>query len=260
MLTGYTEKSGGYDVIGVFDSGLGGLTVLQELKKELPNADFIYFGDTKYAPYGDRTQAEIGALTSGAFRILRKRGATHIVTACNSVSTILMKDFLDLMGLDENNLVEMSHPVARHMDENLNKVLVLATSATVKSGMYKKALKGVVEIEEFAVPGLVDLIETGASHKEIYTFLKDKLALINPSKYSAVILGCTHFPLVQDVFEELLQTQIINPATAVANFVKEKGWGKRGAGELQFILSKDSQVFKEKVREMFPGDFNIVVK
>jgi len=253
-------KNNDAEVIGVFDSGLGGLSVLQELKKELPNADFIYFGDTKYAPYGDRTQAEIGALTSGAFRLLHKRGATHIVTACNSVSTILMKDFLDLMGLDENNLVEMSRPLARHIEGGLHKVLVLATSATVKSGMYSRALKGRAEVEEVALPGLVDLIEAGAPREEILAFLRKKLANLDASKYDRAILGCTHFPLVQDVFEEVLQMRIINPAIAVAKFVKEKEWGKNGEGKLTFILSKDSQVFREKVKEMFSGDFNIVVK
>jgi glutamate racemase len=250
------------EIIGVFDSGLGGLTVLKEIMKQNPNADIVYFGDTRNAPYGDRTQAELGALTAQAFYFLKKNGATKIVTACNSVSTLFMGDFLHTLGIDGANVVEMSIPAAQSIAKlGYRKVLVIATIATVRSHMHRDALRKYgVHADELAISGLVELIEAGAEQSEIIEHIQAHIGIIDVSKYDAILLGCTHFPLITEALKEVFGTSVVlvDPAQAVARELLQVSNNDK-AGSLRLYTSSESEVFNHKVAEMFGGEYKVLV-
>ena len=250
------------EYIGVFDSGLGGLTVLKRIVKKMPNANIIYFGDTKRAPYGGRNQAELGALTANAFSFLKSKNATKIVTACNSVSTLLMSDFLETCDLEEEDVIEMSKPIASAMDGKYKKVLVLATVATVVSHMHRDALMDVcISVDEIAIPDLVDLIEGGATTEELEEHIVGILGNINVKEYDAVLFGCTHFPFALQAFKNVLgdDTVFIDPAIAVADKVAELSENKKGTLDLKFFITKESEVFSKKVKELFGSEYEVNV-
>src|SRR5580704_17633887 len=119
-------------MIGIFDSGMGGLTVLKAIREEMPNCDVVYFGDTKNAPYGSKTRAELGALTVAAIERLQKAGATSIVSACNSVSASLAVSLFDTLALAPGNLIEMVGPTVSYFKHSTLRLLLAATPATIE--------------------------------------------------------------------------------------------------------------------------------
>ena len=250
------------DKIGVFDSGMGGLTVLRRVVEDSPGADIIYFGDTKHAPYGDRSQAELGALTANTINFLKGAGANKFVAACNSVSTLLMGDFFTVCGLGAEDIIEMSKPTAKLIHGEYNRVLVLATVATVDSAMYKTAFSRIgISTDEIAITGLVDLIEKGATQSEIEEHIISRIGIIQYNDYDAVVLACTHFPIVRDVFSRICgsDVDIVDPAHAVASALGRTEWNVHGNGSIQFFISEESQVFRDKVKELFGGKAKISI-
>src|ERR1700691_5454183 len=126
-------------MIGVFDSGAGGLTVLRAIKEEMPSSDIVYFGDIKHAPYGERSRKELSELTIAAIRLLQARGATSIVSACNSVSASLAVSLYDALDLAPDRLIEMVGPTVSAL-RDVEGILLAATPATNESGIYQNAL------------------------------------------------------------------------------------------------------------------------
>lgn len=249
-------------MIGLFDSGLGGLSVLKELREHAPDADIVYFGDIKHSPYGDRDRAELGALTALGFQTLVSHGADKIVTACNSVSILLMKSMLDILALEEQNVIEMVHPTVEFCKEKgFKKVLLLATQATVQSGMYQRGLEHAgIGTQAFALSGLVDLIDTGASEESIEQHIHDFREQIDYELPDALILGCTHFPLVRNEFEKVFgnDTLIVDPAVPVVRVVVQK-FDTRGTGKSTFLISRDSEAFRRAVHNYF-GTLNSEIR
>ena len=244
-------------MIGIFDSGLGGLSVLIELKKKAPELDIVYFGDIKRSPYGDRNDAELGALTALGFEKLLSHGADKIVTACNSVSILLMRSMLDILGIEHAHVIEMVNPTVRHCQTlGLKKVLLLATQATVQSGMYQRGLE-FVGVEASAVPlsGLVDLIDGGAPSEDIENHIDESKEKILRHDFDVIILGCTHFPLVKEAFQKILgeDTVFIDPAVPVVQDTI-KAFGTSGGGSLEFLISKDSEAFRIATEKYFGSD------
>ncbi len=250
------------ECIGVFDSGLGGLTVLKQIIKFVPNVNIVYFGDTKHAPYGDRSQAELKSLTKDAFNFLKSKGVTKIVTACNSVSTLLVDNSLSTYDLYDD-VIEMSKPTAQSLAGKYDNVLVLATAATVESHMYKDALLGLgIHADERALSGLVDMIEQGVSKGPIEEYVVNAVGGLDVSKYDAVLLGCTHFPLILSLFKNVIGNGVeyIDPAAAVARVVSSKFGGKGDAdGRIYFFVSKESKVFNQEVKKIFGDRYKVTV-
>ncbi len=249
--------------LGLFDSGVGGLTVLKEILKVAPNLDIIYFGDNQNAPYGQKSQEEIIDLTKEAFAFLKEKGADRIVTACNSVSAIVNRELAKSVGMEENNIIEMSEPTVKYcFENNLKKILILSTEATMKSGLYQNQfLERGIGVDSIAINGLVDLIEFGADDgKKEMTIKKelekDKniLKKIKKGEYQNIILACTHFPLVEDIFKKVFLEEIkslpnfINPAVFVAEEVLKR-FGNNGEGRLVFHFSKELETVNYFLKE-----------
>ena len=141
-------------MIGIFDSGSGGLTVLRALRARAPLLDIVYFGDLANMPYGGKSNAELQKLTVDGIGLLRAEGADHIVSACNSVSASVVRPMIQMLGAAECSITEMVGPAVRRAAAfGEGKIVVLATQATVDSQMYERAFaeRGIV-VETLAVP------------------------------------------------------------------------------------------------------------
>lgn len=243
-------------MIGIFDSGSGGLTVLHAIRQVLPSADVVYFGDIKNAPYGSRSQEELSTLTVQALKLLQNHGATNLVSACNSVSASLALSVLDVFTNKEMQIIEMVGPTVSYFRGTAAQLLLCATPATIRSGIYQNAFR-MVDIEVAPVPcnDLAGAIEFGKSREEIRGIILENFKEIKMSKFEVLVLACTHYPLVADIFAELFPNIVIfDPALAVAERVEKKFWPQEsGNGRTTFLISKDSAPFKAFVGHLFPG-------
>ena len=239
-------------MIGVFDSGAGGLTVLSALRTVYPSVDVVYFGDTKNAPYGSRTQAELNALTAAGLRFLTGAGATALISACNSVSASLALSLYDVLDLRSIPVIEMVGPCVAHFKERDESLALCATEATVRSGLYQNAFRMIgKEIQTVAIPDLAGAIERGASIDECEAQICAALAPLQA--YDTLILGCTHYPLVINAFSRVTDKTLYDPATAVAERALRDLWPREmGYGKTRFCISKESSVFRDFVARLFP--------
>lgn len=245
-------------MIGVFDSGSGGLTVLRAIRDILPSADIVYFGDIAHAPYGHKSREELTELTLGAIRLLRNEGATTVVSACNSVSASMVVSLFDVFDLDIQQLIEMVGPTVASFRGTPNRLLVCATPATVLSGMYQHAFKMIgKDVVMCPLPNLAGLIESGAPQEVIDHDIREALNAYAPDTYDTVLLCCTHYPLVRDSFVRACGTrvEVVDPAHAVAERVMRYAWPREvGNGALSFIISKESETFRSYVESLFGGE------
>ena len=238
-------------MIGIFDSGSGGLTVLAALRKRAPKADALYFGDIANAPYGERSAGELARLTEKGLQRLTGMGTTQVVSACNSLSLSV------LMGATEHlNVIEMTRPVARMLRSRAGaRMLLLATPATIESRMYPNAVGVTIQLDEIPVPKLAGVIEFGAPENEIQSIVHTALSKRQGKQYDGIILGCTHYPLVRDIIEREATNvfgpvEIIDPGDAVAEEVMRR-FDVEGSGKTRFLISKDSDMFRKRVSKLF---------
>lgn len=250
-------------MIGIFDSGSGGLTVLKAVREKLSQADIIYFGDIKNAPYGSKSAGELGALTAYAIELLQKRGATSIVSACNSVSASLAVSLFDVFSLAPDHLIEMVGPTVSSFKNSSARLLLVATPATIRSEIYQNAFHMIgKEVEAIAISDLAAAIEFGNSEEEIEKIIRDAFKDVKLDEYDVLILACTHYPLVAHIFERVIGgMKIFDPAVAVGERTRQQlGTSELGKGVTYFIISKDSQPFRDRVERLFSdGEVSIEV-
>lgn len=243
-------------MIGIFDSGSGGLTVLAALRLRAPLLDVVYFADLANMPYGSRTQADIQRLTTSAFALLKAEGATQLVSACNSVSAAAVRPLLSLFAMPgDGGVIEMVGPAVRHVSaRGFTRIAVVATPATVESGMYQTefASRG-LDAHLIACPDLASYIEHGDSVRA-----RDAISVVVDAVVSvgadALMLGCTHYPFERGVFEELIALRgaaitVIDPAEAVADEIV-RACGFEGVGALKVITSARSDLFDRRVQAL----------
>ena len=238
-------------MIGIYDSGVGGFSVLYELRKVAPNADVIYFGDTINAPYGNKSKDEVIKLTYQGIKTLIENGATEIISACNSVSVSLVLPMFDLLKLSPDNIIEMVGPtVEEFANNNYGKTLLLATNVTIESSLYQNAFSLINKtIETKSIPELAGLIEVQAGQRDIKEVITEAFKQINLDEIDTIILGCTHYPLVKDLFIESLRDlnklkiNLYDPAKPVAIKAYDK-YTIKGSGKTDFIFSKTTPTSK----------------
>lgn len=217
--------------IGIFDSGLGGLTVLKVLAKKFPHESFIYLGDIARLPYGNKSPETIRKYGDQILRFLKSQDVKAMVIACNSASTVYLGE-KSFEGIPLLNVIEPGSQAALRTSTD-KKIAVLGTAATVNSHAYKKtltALDAEASVTEKACPLFVPLVEEGVVHNEITDLvIKRYLEAIKKEGIGTVILGCTHYPVLADdirkylgnvnlvesgdvLAEELRALNIVNPA------------------------------------------------
>ncbi len=243
-------------MIGIFDSGSGGLTVLRAIREVLPSADVLYFGDIQNAPYGSKSPEELTALTIRAIQLLKVGNATTIVSACNSTSASLAVSLFDALDISSTELIEMVGPTVAYFKGSSERILLCATPATVRSGIYQNAFRMIgKDITPLAIPELAGAIEFGASTGKIQEIIRESFSNVPLAKFDVLILGCTHYPLALKQFVEVLgpSIQLFDPAVAVAERVEKLCWPKEtGESQTRFLVSKKSEPFERWVAELCP--------
>ncbi len=252
-------------MIGIFDSGSGGLSVLRALYERAPSADIVYFGDLKNAPYGNKSREELGALTVLGIQKLIREGATEIISACNSVSVSIVLPMFEILGIPRANIIEMVGPTVSSFRGKKAHVLVVATQATIDSRVYQDGFRLIgIEADGVAIPALVSLIEGGAKSAEIEAEIRAALLPCNSAHFDTLLLGCTHFPLVRSAFENVLRElsmplALFDPAEPVASAACER-FDTSGKGTVRFLLSKESEQFWNILKESCPNIFDTDLK
>ena len=196
-------------VIGVFDSGFGGLTVLRALLPLIPGAHYIYLGDTARLPYGAKSQATIVRFAVESARFLEARGAEFLVVACNTATALALPQVGSAVRIPVLGVIGPgAHAAADRRPTGAGRTLVLATAATVQSHSYRTACEKLgLQAVEVACPLLVPLVEEGwtrhpVTREVIRIYLDEALRLCTPD---SVLLGCTHYPLIAAEIETALR-------------------------------------------------------
>ncbi len=248
--------------IGVFDSGIGGLTVLKELVAALPAEDFIYLGDTARLPYGTKSNEVIIRYSRENTEFLLAKGIKLLVVACNTASAVALGE----IGRDTIvPVIGVIEPGARAAiaASRSGKIGVIGTEATIASGAYTRAIQQLrpgVEIYTRACPLLVPLIEEGWTDNEIAErTVAYYLESLKASGIDTLLLGCTHYPLMRDLFRRVLGpgVRIVDSATATAAAVTERLVDlrlarTRGMGSQSFFVTETPDRFV-KVGRRFLG-------
>ena len=212
--------------IGLFDSGLGGLTVLAALRKQLPNESIVYLGDTARVPYGNKSKEAICQFAAEDCNFLLERGVKIVMAACNTVSAVAL-DKLRFLHPNIQILGVIEAGIKAVIDSGANNVAVLGTRATISSDMYRRGIhksNRAIAVESIACPLLVPLAEEGVNDEKLLFEIFDlylKYLRCNPP--DALLLGCTHYPLFCEALNEYFagKVKIIDSATACAQYMAD---------------------------------------
>ena len=256
-------------VLGVRDSGVGGLTVARQLALALPEARLLYFADTAHVPYGDKTPAQVRHYALSISEFLIQAGADAVVFACNTTSAYALEDARARFAQPIFGVIEPGARAAVAVSRG--RVGVLATAATVQSGVFTRTLHRLnldLLVREVPCPAFVPLIEGRRTHSvEAREACKHYLAPLLRSEVDTVILGCTHYPLLLPIMRELApELRFVDPAEAVTEEVVA-AWcsGQIPTGESE-PRAKQSRIFvsgpregvREWVEELLPVDAPIL--
>jgi len=245
--------------IGVFDSGVGGLTVLHECLVSLPDENYVYLGDDARFPYGARSLEDLRACVERNTEFLVGRGAKLIVIACNSAATAgreVAREVASRSGVEVVSVIAPEAEIAAAITDS-GRVGVLATPATVEGGAYLRALAEQhrdLVVTEVAAPDLAAVIQRGAQFtEEVVALVRSYCAPLHRADVDTVILGCTHYPLVRPLLQRILgrEVRLVTAGHAVAATVERilaargLGTARHGEGSYEFVCTGDPSAFRE---------------
>ena len=213
-----------YLPIGFFDSGVGGLSVYARFKQILPNENTIYFGDLKNMPYGNKSREELLGFARRILDFFKSKNVKVVVIACNTSSATVYEEIKDEYDFKIYPIIQSFAKVLS--EENINSYGVFATSATIKSGAYKREIQKYnknIQVFEMECPNWTSYVENGKiESKECLEDIRDKMdkmLLNNPEK---IILGCTHYPYLLDVLSKFAaKNMFIDPAEIFVEYIKQ---------------------------------------
>ncbi len=253
----------GRPTIGVFDSGVGGLTVLRALVERIPDADYLYFGDTARLPYGSKSAATVAHYAVGAVRYLQDQGAELLVIACNTATALALDEIKAAASVGVIGVVEPGAEAAAAATRE-RKVVVIGTDATIGSHAYRRALEArKVAVREKACPLFVPLVEEGwVEHpvtEQVARIYLSEAFSDEAGDFSAdvLVLGCTHYPLIKPLLRRVAPERVVivdsaeSTAQAVARQLQVKPLpaspqtesGRRGVPQLKFFATDSAEKF-----------------
>jgi glutamate racemase len=248
--------------IGIFDSGVGGLTVAKAIAEALPNERIIYFGDTAHLPYGDKSKESVKLYSQRITAFLVAKGCKAIVIACNTASAHAYSDLKKFYP--KLPIINVVNPTVNYCSEKYDsgKIGVIATKGTIKSRIYPRKIvkkNPNLEVPQAAAPLLVPMIEEGFFNNNIsQTIINSYLSTKNFADIQALILGCTHYPLIKEEVKNYFKgsVDVIDSATVVAEFTKrllkkEGIASKKRSGKNQFLISDYTESFEETSKLFF---------
>ncbi len=250
--------------IGVFDSGLGGLTVVRRLREMLPGEDIVYFGDTGRVPYGTRSPQTIRDYARQDCRLLLRHDVKYIISACGTVSSVAGEILRDL-PVPSTGVVEPTACSAAAATMN-GRIGVIATAATVNSGSFADSIRSFspqAEVTAVACPILVSLVESGwiePDNEATLAVLRRYLQPLREADVDTLILGCTHFPILRPLIAAELGDGVAlvdsgrETAEACARFLREHDAlnGRTDGGTARFFVSDQPESFR-RTAQMFLG-------
>ena len=244
--------------IGVFDSGLGGITAVQELRRRMPHETIVYFGDTSRVPYGTRSREVIRRYAAQDIRFLLSQDVKMIVAACGTVSSNPPEEVIRSLSVDYTGVLLPATQAACAATQN-RRIGVIATSATIRSGAYGKAIRGILRdpvIIGKACPLFVPLVENGYIGREdpvTRMVAEEYLAPLRQERIDTLILGCTHYPLIREIIADIMgpRVTLINPSAETARHVQallqSRGLltDSREEGSCRYYVSDEPAAFAE---------------
>ena len=248
--------------IGIFDSGIGGLTVVKAVKRILPNEDIIYLGDTARLPYGTKSTDAIIQFSIEDTQFLVDRGAKYIVIACYSSASVALDTLKERFPVPVIGVIRPGVRKALELTRT-GKIGVIGTSLTIYSGAYEKAFKELdadAEILGRACPLFVPLVEEGwLDHKATYLVAKEYLEPLKKDNVDTLLLGCTHYPLLTKVIREIMGDIKYVDASAevgveLAQKLRELAMEKSTAGGSMSIYLTDLSMNFKEIGERFLGE------
>ncbi len=253
--------------VGVFDSGVGGLTVVREIIRQLPEENIVYFGDTARVPYGSKSQKTIIRFSEQIIRFLKTKQVKAIVIACNTASALALEAVQDEFDVPILGVVFPGARAAVKATRN-KKIGVAGTDATVRSGMYTKIIQKMdsrIQVIEKACPLFVPLVEEGfKEHAVTQEVIEYYLGPLRETDIDAMILGCTHYPLLRSRIRAYMgeNIQIVNPAYETAmdlkQLLKERGMDNNRtdvqASQYEFYVSDMAEKFRQFANTVMPFD------
>lgn len=254
--------------IGIFDSGVGGLTVAHAIKQILPGESLIYFGDTAHLPYGDKSAESIKYYSHRITEFLLEHNSKVVLVACNSASASAF-DSLKEEFTGKTILIDVIDPVVNYLStRNFNRIGVIGTKRTISSGTYEEKIKAKApstSVVSMATPLLVPMIEEGfifddISNAIIRTYLSDE----SLAGIEALILGCTHYPIIRNQISKIFNfnIEVIDSARIVSVILREvldKNNLLNDSGKVkdQFFISDYTPYFEKIARMFFEGEINL---
>ena len=247
------KKSKKDSPIGIFDSGLGGLTVTKAIREKMPNEDVIYYGDTAHVPYGSKSKDTIVSYTKDAVDFFTEHRVKCIVIACNTATALALPEIKS--PVPTIGVIEAGARAAMRASKNF-KIGVIGTQATIASEAYPKILRALnpaCDIYAHPCPLFVPLVEEGWLDREATKLVvKEYLTPLKMAQIDTLVLGCTHYPLLAPVISEFLgpQVKLVDSATACAEeldeILKEKQIQKEGTGGSEtFFVTDGAAKFAE---------------
>ena len=246
--------------IGVFDSGVGGLTVLRALVDRIPEADYLYFGDTARLPYGSKSAATVAHYAVGAVRYLQDQGAELLVIACNTATALALDEIKSAAGVEVIGVIEPGAEAAAAASRK-RKVVVIGTDATIGSHAYRRALEARgVAVREKACPLFVPLVEEGwVEHpvtEQVARIYLSEAFSDDASDADVLVLGCTHYPLIKPLLRRVAPEHIaiVDSAESTAqNVVRQLQVGtlpstkseRRSPPGLRFFATDSAEKFRK---------------
>lgn len=256
--------------IGVFDSGVGGLTVASSIRQLMPNESIIYFGDTAHLPYGDKSEAAIQAFSIKVAHFLKEKGIKCLVIACNSASASayhVLKEYLNY-SIPVINVIE---PVINYLVNHpeLDPIGLIGTRRTVNSGIYPRLFKEKAPqrkgIVSFATPLLAPLVEEGLAGGDVSQSVLGHYLKATGKDYKSLVLACTHYPLLIQDIEKLIEQRVllIDSSQVTAETLKttlaKEGLlnSSQSTPKDQFYVSDLTENFQSQARRFFGEEVNL---
>lgn len=253
--------------IGIFDSGVGGVSVLKELLKVLPDEEYIYYCDQKNLPYGEKTPGEIRNLTKTSFNFIDRQNVDMVVIACNTATANAERYLKAIFGFPIFGIIRSGISEIVKATKN-NKILIIATESTVENGIYQEEIKSLVPSADVRAKGcsnLVRAVEDGHIDDELAVqVVKEYLEEYRDFEFDTLVLGCTHFPLARPAIEKVLkemgkEVMIVDPAKSLAEtvseFLQDRDFENKRSG-IKLYTSHSSNDLSKMVKSILNMDCN----
>ena len=253
--------------IGIFDSGIGGLTIAHAIKNKLPNESLIYFGDTKHLPYGEKSEQAIKDYSLKIAEFLKKNNCKAIIIACNSASSTAYYHIKkNINSIPIYNVID---PIVSFISKKYfnKKIGVIGTKATIQSGIYENKLlekNSSLSVASLETPLLAPMIEEGFFNQEISsTIIKNYLNDKKLDKIDILVLACTHYPLIQnEIISFYNKIDVIDSSKIIADYIheelyKSKILNQANKAKFNFIISNFTESFSKSANVFFKENISL---